>query len=161
MNKVSINSVLHAETENSDDDENLSNDCIVSLSDNDDDITSLTMFNNEEMAHGGNSKEEIEKTSVSYWDCLQPLQLKVLMTTLRTTCYDHVGTEVETEQLDSSSVLAHLDILCVEEVEGHKAHHPLLSLSWEDREDRESFGTLYRQDQFSYENDCVQLLVTI
>ena len=76
-------------------------------------------------------------------------------------CYNHVGTGVKTGQLDSSSVLTHLNILCVEEVEGCEVHHPLLPLSQEDRGDREPFWTLYRQDQFSYGNNHVQLLVTI
>ena len=66
LNKVSINSVLCAETENSDNDENFSNDYIVSLSDDDDDITSLTMFNDEEMAHNSDNEEEMKETLVSH-----------------------------------------------------------------------------------------------
>ena len=63
LNKVSINDVLYAETEN------LSNDCIASLSGDDNDITSLTMFNDEEMVHGGDDEEEMKETSASHQDC--------------------------------------------------------------------------------------------
>ena len=60
LNKVSINDVLCAETENFD------NDCIAPPDDNDADITLSTMFNDEEMVHGSDDKEEMKETSVSH-----------------------------------------------------------------------------------------------
>ena len=65
-NKISINSVLHAETENFSNDENFSDDHIVSSGDNNDDITSLTMFNDEEMVHSSDDEKEMKETSVSH-----------------------------------------------------------------------------------------------
>ena len=66
LNKVSINSILCAETENSDNDENFSDDHIVSLSGDDDSITLSTTFNDEEMVHSDDDEEEMKETSVSH-----------------------------------------------------------------------------------------------
>ena len=64
--KVSVNSVLCAEIKNFDNNKNSDNDCIVSSDDNNDDITFLTMFNDEETVHDGDDEKETEETSVSH-----------------------------------------------------------------------------------------------
>ena len=69
LNKVSVNDILCAEIKNFSNNKNLSDDCIVSLSDNNDDITFSTTFNDEEMIHGDDGEEETEETSVSHQDC--------------------------------------------------------------------------------------------